>query len=380
MEILITNHQMHLFAGSETFSYTLARALQAKGHDVTIFTAEKGAFGQIAEKLGIPVIQDPDLLRERRFDVIHAHHNALAMVARGLLPETPMLFVSHGPLAELEQPPSIDCGIAVHVAVSEEVRDHLAHVYGVESEIIRNGIDCARFRPLTPIGGPLKNILVISNHFPEPDWRLLSRICAGRGISVRQIGLQSRFEWNTEEAINGADAVVSLGRGALEAMACGRAVLLWDHFGSDGWITKESYPLVRTCNFSGRVRRYTYDESSLAGELDAYSVSMGETNRSIACAEHDIDACADRFLTLYRRAIDIGVSGTYTMPVRELLHYFQVWRDRQAAVNASIELNAENQRLRAEISALQPKLQALMERLAAERQQLEQERRRLRPD
>jgi hypothetical protein len=301
------------------------------------------------------------------------------MVARGLLPGTPMVYVSHGPLAELEQPPSIDTGIGVYIAVSEEVRERLVAVTGAtDVPVVRNGVDVERFSPRSPIGEIPRHVLVISNHFPETHWQLLSGVCAGRGIDLQRIGLQSRFEWHTEEVINSADIVVSLGRGALEAMACGRAVLVWDHFGSDGWLTRESYPRIRACNFSGRSERRTYDAESLRAELEAYTRDMGAINRSLAQEHHDIRDRAGELEEIYRGAIRRGVTGNHPMPVRELLHYFQVWRDRQQAINATVELSQENARLAAELAGLKPRLQSLVDRLNEERRQLEIERRKLR--
>jgi hypothetical protein len=83
--------------------------------------------------------------------------------------------------------------------------------------------------------------------------------------------------------------VFSLGRGAIEAMACGRAVYVYDRFGADGWVTPGSIDEIASCTFSGKRygRRLTARE--LVGELKRYDPGMGAENRRLAEDRYDID-------------------------------------------------------------------------------------------
>ena len=372
MQILITNHHLALLGGTETATYTLALALREAGHGVALATVETGAVSSALVSEGFEVATDLRAWAGRRFDVIHAHHNAMALVARHHFPATPMIFVGHGIIPPLEQPPSVPLGIAVFVAVSEEVRRSWADKYGIENaEVVMNAVDCERFSPAEPIRPRLERVLVLSNHFP-PDLRtLVGDACSRIGANLRFAGLENGAVWDTERLINSADLVVSLGRGVVEAAACGRAVLILDRHGCDGLLTPESYPEVRVNNFSGRRYARRFDLDSLLTELARYSPAMGEANRDLALQHHDIRDAAETYLSLYRRAVDVGPPrGVPPIPVEEIEHFQRLWRDHVALKAGAVRLMNEHQRVRAELDALKPNLRSMMRRLELEKKRL----------
>ena len=53
-------------------------------------------------------------------------------------------------------------------------------------------------------------------------------------------------------ALENADIVVGKSRAALDAMACGRAVYLYDMFGGDGWVTPDTYAAMEADQFAGQ--------------------------------------------------------------------------------------------------------------------------------
>lgn len=379
MKILITNHHLNLLGGSETFTYTLAHALRRAGHEVCIITAEKGTVSQVLEKEGFEITDVPTEWRGRKFDVIHAHHNGMAMVARHVFPLTPMLFLSHGIIPGLEEPPSIDLGIARYIGVSEEVVSALSEKHGIaDAAIMRNGVDCNRFKPAQSIAERPEKVLILSNHCEKERLSLVTKACAVTGAEVQLAGMENGSIWRTEEAINDADIVISLGRGAVEAMACGRAAFVYDWHGGDGMITPENYAEIRKHNFSGRRFKTEYTAETLAEELSSYDPEMGRKNREIALEYHNIDSQVPFYEELYSETIEAGVSGNMADPPgREILFYQAAWRERSAIWSHALELNAENQKLKAEIAAIKPRLQSLMQQYQAEKSQLEAERKKL---
>lgn len=109
--------------------------------------------------------------------------------------------------------------------------------------------------------------------------------------------------WNTEHHINKVDLVITLGRGALEAMSCGRNVIVYDYNGGDGMITPESYNEIRQKNFSGRRYSLMYNEQDLMQELCKYTSSFGNANRKIIENNHSVKKNVRELLNIYLEAI-----------------------------------------------------------------------------
>jgi hypothetical protein len=150
VNVLIATHHYFDLTGSETFAYTLARALMMKGCKVTIYAPYTG--GVIAEKtreLGIEVSNNLKDFDHKNFDIIHVSHNIIAYEMRFRFPYVPIIFLSHGVLPFLELPPVDNLNISTYLAVSEEARDNLMKNGVPEDRIIifRNIVDTERFFP-----------------------------------------------------------------------------------------------------------------------------------------------------------------------------------------------------------------------------------------
>src|SRR5207302_1140645 len=115
------------------------------------------------------VVESLDEIQGQAFDVAHVHHNITAMEVRHRFPNLPMVYLSHGVLPFLEQPPAIDLQITRFLAVSEEVRDTLI-AQGIAEDrisIFRNIVDSQRFCPSATIGEMPTKALVVSARIDE---------------------------------------------------------------------------------------------------------------------------------------------------------------------------------------------------------------------
>ncbi|HYB71508.1 MAG TPA: response regulator, partial [Candidatus Bathyarchaeia archaeon] len=261
--------------------------------------------GAVAERLaaaGVTVTDDltsaPDDV-----DVVHAQHRYESLLAFARYPDRPMVLVCHGVLPWQEQPMRTGLNVTRYVAVSEEVRDHLIR-QGVgrhQVDVVRNGVDLERFRSRTPIAARPRRALVLSNYMPEVQRERVRRVCQRLGIAVSEAGAP-RALWNVEEEINRADLVFGLGRSALEAMACQRAVLVYDYNGADGIVTPDRFTLLRERNFSGRTHRRQYSDADLAAEIDAYDPGAVQAIYPMIEREHDVREMARQYADLYEDA------------------------------------------------------------------------------
>lgn len=304
----MTNHHMAGLTGSETATWTIARALKTLGHKVSLGTLVPGLMSEALEADGIPSTGNLAEWAGREFDVCHCHHNSMAEVVREVFPALPMLYYGHGPLPALEAPPPPEIGVAVHAAVSEEVagvwrnsRPDLQEVH-----VVRNAVDVFRFRPARepsyfyPCELPERpgRVLVISHQLS-----LVQDACAklSPAPAVAFIGGEEPT-WEVEERIREADLVCTVGRGILEAMSCGRVALVLNQVLGDGLLTPALYETVRRSNFSGRAFRRRFTAEDLAREIRDYRPGYGTWGRERVHRSHEALACALTLTRLYAQA------------------------------------------------------------------------------
>jgi YD repeat-containing protein len=303
MKILMVNTALDNYTGSETFTYALACELKRLDHDVICFSPRLGRLADRLRESHVMVTADlagvPDDI-----DVIHAHHRHESLLAFSRFPAKPMVLVCHGILPWQEQPFRSRLNIHRYVAVSEEVRDQLVRRHRVHARdvlVMRNGIDLRRFASRQPIRPRPKHALVLSNYMPAVRRDLIANVCGQLGITLSETG-KAQSRWDVDEAINRADLVFALGRSALEALACKRAVIVFDYNGADGLVTPENFHLLRRRNLSGRTYRYQYTEESLRQEIERYDPSSAEPLHEVVRREHDVRHMARQYVALYEEA------------------------------------------------------------------------------
>jgi len=286
MRVLVSNHWLAQPGGTETFTYTLIRELQRTGHDVEYFCFHTGAFSARLE-------QELKVARasRKRYDLILANHHTTVreLCRRGLTIQT-----CHGVYPELEQPSPLAHG---HVAISSEVQDHLLR-RGFPSTLIPNGIDCERFRPVTPLRPQRPRVLSLCHS--EPAHRLVREASAALGWEFESLDKYQDRKWEVEQIMNAADLVVGLGRSGYEALACGRPLLIYDHREysealGDGYFL-DCFPASLRCNCSGRALRRVFTTETLAAELAKYHPDHGRLARQYAVDCFNIRLHVPRYL------------------------------------------------------------------------------------
>lgn len=304
MYILFTTHGLGEYAGTERFAQNYCSWLRLQGHEVRLYAPYLGVVAEEMIADGFMVTDKLADWQDEKFDVIHSQHNTTAILARSLFPETPLVFMAHGVLPELEQPPSIDLGTGRFIAATEEIADNFKS-YGIPEERIdtlRNVVDLGRFEPGGLVNRKLEKVLVVSNHLTPQVEKIIAGACAELGVSWQHIGLPKNSVPDVENYINKADLVITLGRGVLEAIACERNVLVYDWNGGDGFVDMETFPIFRKNNFSGRTGRQNYTVAELVRELKKYDPDLGKQLRSKYIAEHDAEKVYPNFLKAYEHA------------------------------------------------------------------------------
>lgn len=289
MKILLTNNQLADVGGSETWTRTMAHELQRQGHDITIFTLNRGYFSELLESEGLVVIDSLNGL-ESSFGLAIVNHITMLALVKINLEFTPIIFTSHSSFIDIERP----IGGALHyVAVTEECVDKNYY-----TTIIRNGIDLDKFSYSKP-NKKLEKILYLSHPWNKLGDDLVKEACKDYDLTLISTPII-----DTEALIKEADLVITLGRGILESLACGKNVISGDHrdwmdgFMGAGMITEDNFDKLKTHALSGRNYPKKFTVDSLRHELDKYD-AMRNLRHKIE-EEYDIEKQVKQYLNLIK--------------------------------------------------------------------------------
>jgi glycosyltransferase involved in cell wall biosynthesis len=287
MKILLTNHHLLDYSGSEIFTLTLADFLTRKGHKVIVFSRYIDKMLKDFKKIDVQIVKDLEIIKKEKFDIAHVHHNINAIKVRHYFPRLPIIFLSHGIIPFLEQPPIMDLHISKYLAVSEEVKRNLIDNHKINAEkieIFRNIVDVKRFFPLKKIKDHPQKALIISTRIDTEKEKIIRKTLESLNIKYKFIG--GRFGWVTYDRLpnylNQADIVFSLGRGAIEAMMSGTIPIVYDYLGGDGMVTPENIGEIMKNNFSGRRYHIDFTVKSLTQEIKKYKKENGEILKKMA--------------------------------------------------------------------------------------------------
>tara|TARA_A100001201_G_scaffold110162_1_gene94203 strand:- start:626 stop:1510 length:885 start_codon:yes stop_codon:yes gene_type:complete len=293
MNLLVTNNTLgNIPGGSEWHAHELALALHRKGHNVTAYTPVSGWFGNSLIDKGVKVCAKPP---RGDFDLILASH--LSTIRRIDRDQTrgKMIQICHGVTPPLEQPSD---KVDAHVAISEEVQDHLSSK-GVSSKVIYNGVDHNKF--LDHNGG--EGVLSLCQG-PEAN-RLIESACKKIGCRFAFMNKTTNPSFELEFVIPKYNTVVAIGRGAYEAMACNRNLIVADSRGyveggtiTDGIATTDNLPDIMKNNCSGRRTKKNLGMDRLIPMLERCLSKEKSNLRSFSEKELNIDIQADKYLSM----------------------------------------------------------------------------------
>src|SRR5439155_10377457 len=180
-------------------------------------------------------------------------------------------------------------------------------------------------------------VLVLGSYLSGDRARVIDDACAQAGIELMQVGVQHGDQvLDTGHLLNDADIVIGKGRVIVEALACGRAAYVYDTFGSDGWVTPDSYARLEADNFSGQTGSPPVDVARLRSDLELYRPDMGAANRELAVVNHSANRHAVELVELFERLEPRPL--TKAAPLRELGRLARVqWQIEERAMSLASE-------------------------------------------
>ena len=291
VRILLANNELPPYGGLGSWTHTIVDELVKRGIEVDVWTA---GGGQYAERIGRQTCEGELLTRgSYYYDLALVQHgNICEWLIENRLAKHNCLTL-HG--KDYHGDRSCE-GADSYVTITQELADH----FGDGWTVINAPIDMAKYKPTRPISDELGVVGLLSNYRRADP--LVRQACELYGCDFKMIG-GNRATWDTVGAINTCDLVVAVGRGALEAMACGRSVVIYDDRSyypacSDGYFLPENGAVVRKSNYTGRHFELTTDANSMAAMFRHYHEHSGLRNRMYCWANHGVEHIVTQYLKL----------------------------------------------------------------------------------
>ncbi|MBR2019426.1 MAG: polysaccharide pyruvyl transferase CsaB [Clostridia bacterium] len=353
MNILLLTDRMDA-GGAETHVAQLARELARAGNEITLLSGG-GSLIQELEAEGIRTLPAPlpthnplrllrlylrvrRLLRTGNFAIAHAHTRLTALLLRGCERYgTRAIVTVHAHFRVNALFKALCYWGHRTVAVSEDLRTYVCDAYHVPAErvtVIPNGIDCTRFAPPSKKEQAATARILFASRMDADCSQAAEWLCqmtptlihrfpyvsieiAGGGSAlphVRKLAQTVNREVGWEvirilghvadmpSLLREQDIFVGVSRAAMEACACGCAVVLCGNEGYFGVLTPERLPEAARSNFCARGCKKGSAER-LRSDLFSLLEKGGNSNPS-ACvawirANHNAEKMGAQTLALY---------------------------------------------------------------------------------
>jgi glycosyltransferase involved in cell wall biosynthesis len=333
LSILITNLQLSGRNGTEIVTRDLALGLRRLGHRPIVLTQTDGPIATELRGASIPVATDIARIGGP-VDIIHAHHTHMAAIAIARFPAAPCVFLAHDFIAWSDAPPMLP-SVRRYMAVDETVADRLTFEHGLPKDAVRvhlNAVDLDRFQPGPALPAKPRRALAFAKN--DRHIRPIREACAARGIELDFVGQGvGRLISAPEVWLPRYDLVFGSALTALEAMACGRAVVVCDGRGLAGFVTPARFAHWRSCNFGLRTLTPDLTADALLREIDAYEAASAAEVGLRVREEASLDSWLAALLDLYAEVIAAHRASppSETETALAMARHLQTWAPRADA-------------------------------------------------
>jgi hypothetical protein len=307
MRVLIAGHWLDVVGGLQSYERDLASWLLAGGHSVVVFSAHFGKAAHELNRRSIPVTDDLRTIKAP-IDIIHGDSSLETMAALLHFADTPALFVCHG-WARLTRTTPHFPRILRYVAVDDTCADRLMLREGIAPEklsVILNGVDVAAFQQRGPLPRKPRRAVVFGNAAHELTFvPMIREACRRASIEVDVISAMAGTAVSDPQSIlGGYDLAFAKAKCAIEAMACGLAVVLCDDGGLGGMVRAADLDRLRRLNFGIRSLQKPLTTDAISAELALYDAddarSVSNTIRQTASS----DALHQSLFSLYQTVVE----------------------------------------------------------------------------
>lgn len=363
MRIVLANHGFAHAGGTEVYLLTVADHFQRLGHEVSVYAHELGPFSDHAREHGVKAYGElHDLPAE--CDALLTQDAVVAYELADRYPDARHVFRVCSDVYDLSMPPQLD-GVVDKILVLSDRYARLASACAVTAPLLRLHvpIDIDRLTPLGSIRARPRRAVLLGNYSDRHE--LVREVWGRQGVEVAVVGGDQQ-RYDVAAAVADADIVIAKARAALDGMACGRAVYIFDAFGGDGWVTPARHAALEADNFAGLATGRVIDAAALERDLAEYDPRMGIANRDLVVQHH---SARDHVIELVEAISELRPGSRPDAPRRELARLTDLlWSsDRLVRGPQSVQLILHERLARAEARAPEA-----ADALACARQETEQ--------
>ena len=293
MRVLIAGHSLGEIGGVQSYERDLASWLLAGGHSPVVYATELGHAARQLDALTIPVVDDLSTVTAP-IDIIHGDSAIETMAALLHFPTTPAIFVCHG-WEDLGRVTPRFPRILRYVAVDDTCADRLVTREGVAPEqisVLLNAVDMSAFRQRGPLPARPRRAVVFGNLAHELTFLPAIRdACRRAAIALDIVSASAGTAVaHPESILGGYDLAFAKAKCAMEAMACGLAVILCSETGVGGMVRSADFDRLRRLNFGIRALQKPLSAETLLTELALYDVddarAVSDRIRRTASSDH----------------------------------------------------------------------------------------------
>jgi len=276
MRVLIAGHSLGEIGGVQRYERDLASWLLARGHSPVVYATELGDAARQLDARTIPVVDDLRTVTAP-VDIIHGDSALETMAALLHFSHTPAVFVCHGWENIGRTTPRFP-RILRYVAVDDTCADRLVTRAGITPErvsVLLNAIDVSDFRQREPLPAKPRRAVVFGNLAHELTFvPAIREACRRANIELDIVGASAGTAVPHPESILGDyDLAFAKAKCAMEAMACGLAVILCSQSGVGGMVRSSDFDRLRRLNFGIRTLQQPLSAETFLAELALYDAA-----------------------------------------------------------------------------------------------------------
>jgi archaellum component FlaC len=302
MKILYTNNTLANAAGTEISLFEACLGMSERGHTVAAYSKQLGYVSDRMRQMGILVIDD---LNEVPWipDVVHGHHEWETSSVALFWPEVPIISFCRGS-SRWEEEPCLSPNVVFFVAVDQDCKNRLLKNPLVDDSKIKtilNGVDLKRFNIKKKYSKDLKRALIFSNYATQENFIPIVRdACLKNGIALDVVGkgVKNTIE-RPEDILGEYDVVFAKGRAALEALACGCAVVVADVEGLGPYVNADNFEEARNMSFGFPLMKDSFSIENVMNRLHQYKSGSHEAFVAAVRETLNIERTLDELEVLY---------------------------------------------------------------------------------
>ncbi len=274
---LFGNAAFEVIAGSELVILEIVEYLVSIGWECDItgwYIADP--MRQLAIRAGAKVLPTPTTVRPLDYDIVWLQNRLETIFdyseSDNEAGQTLFAFAHLDQTWSLAQPGVLLEPLlgGVFVVTSERAVDHVVKrgLPRANVRMIRNAAPRAFLRSIGDGRRYLERLFIVSNHLP-PELAEAASILRENDIEVVHYGSGGDVQGRrlSPSDLEGADAIVTIGKTVSYALCARVPVYIYDHFGGPGWLRDTNVESAKEANFSGRCCERHLNGETIASEI-----------------------------------------------------------------------------------------------------------------